>query len=77
MSENAPGHAENHWHTGRPSGPVASDATDALYGVTKPDVIEDFLRERGLDGLADDRNGECPCGSGESYADCHGKPPAG
>jgi hypothetical protein len=70
----APSHAENHWHSGRPSGSAASDATDAMYGVAKPDVIGDFLRERALDGLIDDRDGDCPCGSGESYGECHGKP---
>jgi hypothetical protein len=53
-------HASNPWHSGRLSRArgAISDATDARYGVTKPDVIGDFLRERALDGLLDDRAGD-------------------
>jgi hypothetical protein len=49
-------HAKNPWHSGRLSRARAeiSDATDARYGVSKPDVIGDFLRERALDDLFDD-----------------------
>jgi hypothetical protein len=49
----AAGHAKSPWRSGRLSGArtAESDATDALYGVTKPDVIGDFLRERALEGL--------------------------
>ena len=66
--------AEKHWRSGRPSRRKAatSDATDALYGVTRPDVIGDFQNERSLGGLFADRDEECPCGSGESYYVCHG-----
>jgi uncharacterized protein YecA (UPF0149 family) len=69
------GHAKESWHNGRPSGARANaaDAIERQYGVDKPDVIEDFLHERVLDGLSDDRDGECPCGSGKSYWACHGK----
>jgi signal peptidase II len=40
------------WHNGRWSRAraSASNASDQSYGVDKPDVIEDFLRERVLDG---------------------------
>jgi hypothetical protein len=53
-------HAKNPWHSGRLTRARAeiSDATDARYGVSKPDVIGDFLRERALDGLFDDRAGD-------------------
>jgi hypothetical protein len=54
----AAGHAANLWRNGRPSRAAVSDATDELYGVTKPEVIEDFLRERALDGLFDERDDE-------------------
>jgi hypothetical protein len=72
----AAGDAENPWGNGRlpRTRAAAADTTDQHYGVNKPDVIEDFLRERALDGLFDDRDGECPCGSGKSYWGCHGKP---
>lgn len=61
-------HAKKLWRSGRPSGARAaeSDATDALYGLTKPDVIGDFLRERALDGLFDDRDAEGPGESAEA-----------
>lgn len=68
------------WRSGRLSRArgAASDATDAQYGVTKPDVIGDFLHGRALDGLLADPDEECPCGSGEAYWHCHGSsvPPA-
>jgi uncharacterized protein YchJ len=41
--------------------------------VHKPDAIEVFLSERALDDLFEDQDGECPCGSGKSYWECHGK----
>lgn len=64
----AAGQAERPWRSGRLSRAraAASDTTDRQYGVDKPGVI-DFLRDRSLDGLFDDRGTECPCGSGESY----------
>jgi uncharacterized protein YecA (UPF0149 family) len=70
----AAGHARKPWRSGRASAPAASDVTDTQYGVPKPDVIEDFLRERALDNLFADRDEECPCGSGKSYYACHGSP---
>jgi hypothetical protein len=70
----AAGHGKNSWHDGRLSRTraAASNATDRQYGVREPDVVEGFLHERALDGLFDDRDGDCPCGSGESYWECHG-----
>jgi hypothetical protein len=73
--------AERSWRSGRLTRArgAASDATDAQYGVPKPDAIGDFLRERVLDGVFDNQDEECPCGSGEAYWHCHGSsvPPAG
>jgi SEC-C motif len=68
------GRGKTSWRSGRLARTRAaqSDATDAEYGVTKPDVIGDFLGERALDGTFGDRDEECPCGSGESYWRCHG-----
>jgi hypothetical protein len=68
----AAGRVKGSWRSGRLSRArgAASDATDAQYGVTKPDVIGDFLRERVLVGADPDE--ECPCGSGQAYWHCHG-----
>ena len=71
--------AKGSWHSGRLSRTraKATDAIEHRYGVRKPDVIEDYLHERAFDGLFDDQDGDCPCGSGESYWSCHGKRPEG
>jgi SEC-C motif len=68
------GRRKGSWRSGRLGRATAaeSDATDAQYGVSKPDVIGDFLRERALDGVFAERDEDCPCGSGESYWHCHG-----
>jgi integrase len=81
MSEH-PGEADGakgSWHSGRPSRAreKATEAIERRYGVEKPDVIGDFLRERVLDGVFDDQDGDCPCGSGKSYWACHGERPEG
>jgi hypothetical protein len=71
----AAGSRPSPWRNGRlfRGRATASDATDRQSGVHTPDVVEEFLRERALDGLFEDRDGECPCGSGKSYWECHGK----
>jgi hypothetical protein len=71
--------ATSRWHSGRTARKPAttSDVVERLYGVAKPDAVEEFLRDRSLDALfGNDEGGECPCGSGESYAGCHGQRPA-
>lgn len=73
------GDARDSWRDGRWSRTRAdtSEAIEQRYGIDKPDVIEDFLRERALTGAGDNREGECACGSGKGYWTCHGKPVAG
>jgi len=63
-------HAKKSWRSGRLSRARAaeSDATDALYGVAKPDVVGEFLRERALEGLFDDREGEGQSGPADGPA---------
>jgi hypothetical protein len=67
--------AKNAWRSGRWSRAraAASDAIERRYGVSKPDVIEDFLRERVFDGLSDERDAERPSGPGQSHWACHRK----